>query len=87
MSTKSYRLLVDSRQLKGRAGETVTLTPRQAKYLVSAGLLEEVSPTVDAPAGDVPTVDAPVGDAAAGEQGEPPAVADPAGPIRRKRGA
>lgn len=40
---KTYRLLADSRQLKKKQGETVDLPPVAAKYLVNAGVLEEVS--------------------------------------------
>ena len=39
---KTYRLLADSRQLKKKAGDTVELPPAAARYLVQAGILEEV---------------------------------------------
>lgn len=39
---KTYLVLADSRQLKKKQGETVELLPAAAKYLVNAGVLEEV---------------------------------------------
>ncbi len=47
---KTYRLLADSRQLRKIKGETVELPPAAAKYLVGAGVIEEVVPAAEPPA-------------------------------------
>ncbi len=46
---KTYELLADSRQLRKRAGDTVEMTAKEAKYLVAAGVLELKADKPEAP--------------------------------------
>ncbi|MGE4526828.1 MAG: hypothetical protein AB7D00_00550 [Rhodospirillaceae bacterium] len=44
METKTYRLKTESRQWPGKkAGDTVELPPRAARYLLRAGVLEDAA--------------------------------------------